>query len=233
MGSGDIAAVLPGVRRMARRTPLARNGAMDADDLEQDAVTGVLHAARTFDPEQGSFPTHAYLRARGALLDGQRAMDHVPRSWRAAQRRVVKARTALVAELAREPSPEELAERLEISTQELLDIEERCRAPASLTTALQGQPAHGEQLTLADVLPDEDPLPDEVFAMREDAARLHTAIGQLPTRQQFAIRATWFMGMTTQEVADVLGITRSRVSQIRSRAMESLAELAAELGRAA
>ena len=233
MGNGNIAAVLPGVRRMARRTPLARNGAMDADDLEQDAVTGVLHAARTFDPERSSFPTHAYLRARGAVLDGQRAMDHVPRSWRAAQRRVVKARTALVAELARDPSPEELAERLEVSTQELLDIEQRCRAPGSLNIPIQGQPAHGEQLTVADVLPDEDPLPDEVVAMREDATRLHNAIAQLPTRQQFAIRATWFMDMTTDEVADVLGITRSRVSQIRSKAMERLAELAGELERAA
>src|SRR5215210_1270146 len=107
MESGDIAAVLPGVRRMARRTPLARNGAMDADDLEQDAATGVLHAARTFDSGRASFPTHAYLRARGALLDGQRAMDHVPRSWRTAQRQVLRVRTALVAELSREPTPDE------------------------------------------------------------------------------------------------------------------------------
>jgi RNA polymerase sigma factor FliA len=233
MRTGDITAVLPGVRRMAQRTPLARNGAMDADDLAQDAVTGVLHSARTFDPERGSFPAHAYLRARGALLDGQRAMDHVPRSWRAAQRRVLKARTALVAELGREPPPEQLAERLAISTQELLDIEDRCRAPASLATPLQGQPPFGEQLTVADVVPDEDPLPDELVVMREDAARLHAAIAQLPARQQFAIRATWFMGMTSEEVADVLGVTRSRVSQIRSKAMQSLAELAPGLGRAA
>jgi RNA polymerase sigma factor for flagellar operon FliA len=233
MRSGDITAVLPGVRRMARRTPLARNGAMDADDLEQDAVTGVLHAARTFDPERGGFAAHAYLRARGAVLDGQRGMDHVPRSWRAAQRRVLKVRTALVAELAREPSPEQLAERLTISTQELLDIQERCRPPARLTAPLQGQSAHGEQLTVADVLTDEDPLPDELVVMREDAARLHAAIARLPPREQFAIRATWFLGMTTDEIADVLGVTRSRVSQICSKAMERLAELAAGLARAA
>ena len=233
MGSGDIAAILPGVRRMARRTPLARNGAMDADDLEQDAAVGVLHAARSFHPERGSFRAHAYLRARGALLDGQRAMDHVPRSWRAAQRRVIKARTALVAELAREPSPEELAERLEISTQEVLDIEERCRAPVSLTTPIQGQSEHGEQLTVTDIVPDEDPLPDELLVMREDAERLHAAIAQLPTRQQFAIRATWFLGMTSDEVASALGVTRSRVSQLRAKGMEQLAELAGELRRAA
>jgi RNA polymerase sigma factor for flagellar operon FliA len=234
MSSLDIAAVLPGVRRMAQRTPLAQNGAMDADDMEQDAVTGVLQAARTFDSGRGAnFATHAYLRARGALLDGQRAMDHVPRSWRTAQRQVLRARTALVAEHSREPSPEELAARLEISTQELRDIDERCRPPASLTDPLQSQSAPAEQLTVEDVVPDEDPLPDDLLVQREDAERLHAAIERLPERQRFAIRATWFSGMTVEEAAGVLGVTPSRVSQLRSDAMERLQLLVAELGRAA
>jgi len=155
----DIAHVIPGVRRMAHRTPLSQNGAMDADDMAQDAVTGLIGAARTFDPKRGvRFATHAYPRARGALLDGQRAMDHVPRSWRTAQRQALRARTALVAELSREPTPDELAERLGITTQELRDNEERCRRPARLDERLQGQSVEGDQLTVADLLPDDDPL---------------------------------------------------------------------------
>jgi RNA polymerase sigma factor for flagellar operon FliA len=223
MASVDIAAVLPGIRGMARRTPLARNGAIDVDDLQQEAAVGLVQAARSFDPERGTrFETHAFPRARGAILDGQRAVDHVPRSWRAAQRRVVKARTALVAELAREPTPEELAGRLEISTQELRDIEERCRPPGSLTDPLEGQAAQGEQLTVADVVADEDPLPEELLFAREDAALLHAAIGQLPARQQFVIRATWFMDVSSRDLADILGVSPSRVSQLRSDAMERL-----------
>jgi RNA polymerase sigma factor for flagellar operon FliA len=234
MTGADIAAVLPGVRRMAQRTPLAQNGAMDADDMEQDAVTGVLHAARTFDAQRGAgFATHAYLRARGALLDGQRAMDHVPRSWRAAQREVLRARTALVAELAKEPAPEELAGRLDISTQQLRDIEDRCRPPASLTEALRRQRDQGEQLTVADLVPDDEPLPDELIVAREDAERLHAAIDLLPERQRFAIRATWFTGMTVEEAADILGVTPSRVSQLRSEALERLGVVVGDLARAA
>jgi RNA polymerase sigma factor FliA len=229
-----IASVLPGVRRMARRTPLARNGVMDVDDMEQDAVVGLLSAARSFDPGRGaSFATHAYPRARGALLDGQRAMDHVPRTWRAAQRRVIRARTALVGELATEPTPEELAERLGISTQELRDIDERCRTPAGLAEPLKRQATRGEPLTVADLIPDEEPLPDELVVAREDAAHLHAAIEVLPPRLRFVIHATWFSDLTTGEIAHGLRVSESRVSQLRTEAMERLGTLVSELRQAA
>ena len=222
----DVVSVLPAVRSMARRMPIPSNGAMDVDDMEQDAALGVLDAARTFDRSRGnSFTTLAYLRARGAVLDGQRAMDHVPRSWRRAQRGVMRARTALVAELGRLPQPEELAGRLGISTQELRDIDERCRIPTNLHEPLSGQRARGEPLTVADGVMDDQPLPDERAEANEDAMRLHAAISRLSTREEFAIRATWFMDMTTTEVAGLLGISKSRASQIRTSAMRRLHEL--------
>ena len=166
----EVLTVLPGARSMARRMPMPSNGAMDVDDMEQDAALGVLDAARTFDRSRGtSFTTLAYLRARGAVLDGQRSMDHVPRSWRRAQRDVVRARTALVAELGRLPQPEELAERLGISTQELRDIDERCRFPTNLNEPLSGQRSRSEPLTVADGIMDDQPLPDESAEAHEDA----------------------------------------------------------------
>jgi RNA polymerase sigma factor FliA len=216
---------------MARRMPLSANGAMDVEDMEQDAALGVLDAARTFNRGRGaSFKTHAYLRARGAVLDGQRAMDHVPRSWRHAQRGVVRARTALVAELGRLPRPDELARRLGISMQELLDVEQRCRIPGNLNEPLTGQRSGGEQLTIADAVTDEQPLPDESAEAREDAKRLHAAISLLPAREEFTIRATWFMGMTVSHVAEILGVSASRVSQLRAVAMRRLPELFENVG---
>jgi RNA polymerase sigma factor FliA len=160
-------------------------------------------------------------------------MDHIPRSWRSAQRQVLRARTALVAERAREPTPEELAAHLELSTQQLRDIEERCRPAASLTDPVRRQSSQGEQLTVADLVPDEDVPPEDLVVAREDADRLHAAIARLPERQRFAIRATWFGGMTVEEAADVLGVTPSRVSQLRSDAMERLGALVADLAQAA
>jgi RNA polymerase sigma factor FliA len=203
---------------------------MDVDDMEQDAALGVLHAARTFDRSRGtSFTTLAYMRARGAVLDGQRAMDHVPRSWRRAQRDVMRARTALVGELGRLPQPEELAERLGISTQQLRDIDERCRIPTNLQEPLSGQRSRGEPLTVADAVGDGQPLPDESAEAHEDAMRLHAAISRLPAREEFTIRATWFLGITTTEVAGLLGVSKSRASQIRSSAMQRLPELLYEV----
>lgn len=232
MTSPDISTVLPGTRRMARKMPISTNGAMDVNDMEQDAAVGVLDAARTFDSARGtSFTTHAYLRARGAVLDGQRAMDHVPRSWRRAQRDVVRARTALVAELGRLPRPEELARRMGISTQEVRDVEERCRIPGNLHEALPSQRSEGEPLTVEDTLPDDQPLPDESAEAREDAAHLHAAISLLHNREEFVIRATWFMDMKVSEVAELLGISESRASQIRAGAMRRLPELLEKVDR--
>ena len=205
---------------------MSASGAMDFEDMEQDAALGVLDAARTYDSGRGtSFATHAYLRARGAVLDGQRAMDHVPRSWRHAQRNVVRARTALVAELGRLPRPEELAARLEISTQELRDVEERCRIPGTLHEPLPGQRSEGEPLTVAEAVSDNQALPDESAEAREDAMRLHAAISRLPAREEFLIRATWFAGMQVTTVAELLGISPSRASQLRTAAMRRLPEL--------
>jgi RNA polymerase sigma factor FliA len=222
----EVTAVLPGTRRMARKMPLSANGGMNFEDMEQDAAVGVLDAARTFDSGRGtSFNTHAYLRARGAVLDGQRAMDHVPRSWRRAQRDVVRARTALVAELGRLPRPEELAARLGISTQELRDADERCQIPRTLYDRLPGQEAESEPLTVADTARDDQPLPDESAEAREDAMRLHAAISRLPAREEFVIRATWFRGISVTRVAELLGISPSRASQIRTAAMRRLPEL--------
>jgi RNA polymerase sigma factor for flagellar operon FliA len=226
MAAPEVAAVIPGTRRMARRMPISSNGAMDLDDMEQDAAVGVLAAARTYDNGRGtSFKTHAYLRARGAVLDGQRAMDHVPRTWRRAQRDAVRARTALVAELGRLPTPEELAERLGISTQELRDVDERCRLPGNLHAPVPGQRSEGEVLTVADAVPDDQPLPDESAEARDDAARLHAAISRLSSREEFMIRATWFMDMKVSDVANLLGVSRSRASQIRTAAMRRLPDL--------
>jgi RNA polymerase sigma factor FliA len=226
MTAPDVATVLPGTRRMARRMPIRANGVMDLEDMEQDAVVGALDAARTFDSGRGaSFATHAYLRARGAVLDGQRAMDHVPRSWRRAQREVVRARTALVAELGRLPRPEELAARLGISTQELRDADERCRIPRTLHEPLPGQRSEVEPLAIADALADDQPLPDESAEAREEAMRLHAAISRLPAREEFVLRATWFRGMQVSAVAELLGVSASRATQIRTAAMRRLPEL--------
>ena len=103
-------------------------------------------------------------------------------------------------------------------------MDERCRIPTNLQEPLSGQP-RDEPLTVADGVCDDQPLPDESAEAREEAMRLHAALSRLPTREEFTIRATWFMDMTTTEVAGLLGISKSRASQIRTSAMRRLPEL--------
>ena len=222
----DVVTVLPGARRMARRMPLPSNGAMDLDDMEQDAALGVLTrrapSTAAAAPASRRSPTCGHAarcwtanarwitcRGRGGARSA-RWSARAPRWWPSS---------------AAFPQPEELAERLSISTQELRDIDERCRFPTNLNEPLAGQRSREEPLTVADGIMDDQPLPDESAEAHEEARRLHAAIARLPTREAFTIRATSFMGMKTGEVADLLGISRSRVSQLRTAAMRRLPEL--------
>lgn len=219
----EVEEVLPHLPGLAQRMAPPATAIVDVDDLAQEAAVGALQARRTFDPGRGvKFSTYACSRARGAILDSQRSVDHVQRSWRKAEREVTRARSALEQQLGRSPTLPELAEHLGRTTQELVDAERRIAPPVSLqrefTIAYEGDP-----LTLVDMLEASGPDPVEEAERHEQAAELHAAIDALPFREQLAVSGTFFEGLTLREVGECLGLGESRVSQIRKAAIAHLA----------
>lgn len=221
-----VVGFLPTLRAIAWKRELPDNGVMDRDDMVQEAAIGALGALKTFDPARGvKLSTHVGLRANFAISDAQREIDPAPRSWRKSQKIVTRARMRLVRELDRLPTPEELAEALGLTPQELRDIDERCLPPSSLEQPLARTRGEADPLTLGDIVVDAEPLPDELVEAREEAERLHAAIDKLTSQEAFIIRATWFGDMTLQDVGEIFGVTQSRISQIRARALKDLATL--------
>lgn len=79
-----VRTMLPKVKMMAAKLEyLGGRHSLQADDLSQAAVIGLLEARKRFDPSKASWPTFALLRAHGAMQDELREMDHVPRLERA------------------------------------------------------------------------------------------------------------------------------------------------------
>jgi len=196
----------------------------DRDELAQAATLGLVEAAHRFDPSRGvPFERWAVVRIRGAILDSVRSLDFAPRSLRAASRQLEEARAALTVELARTPTDAETARRLGMSTAELCELTGRVhRALVLSLDAPSGSDDDGDNLCIADVVTNDDPAVCESLESRELLAYLGDAVGLLPERLRAVIVGYFIDGRSSADLAAELGVTESRVSQLRSEALAML-----------
>ena len=200
---------------------------VDRDELARAGALGLVEAARRWDEARGvPFDRFAARRIRGAILDAVRAADWAPRSVRTVARRLEEAEQRLASELGRVPSNEELAAALGLSPSELSRLHDRVFR--SVVIALEHEVTDGaedEDLALVEVLRDRSVAePDEVLEDRELRAYLHDAVALLPERQRLVIVGYFLEGRSSAELARFLGVTESRISQLRSEALAELRE---------
>lgn len=172
-------------------------------------------AAASFDPDRGvPFGRYAATRIKGALLDELRSMDWASRSVRSKAREQGAARDGLAAELNREPHDREVAARLGVSVDE---VRETTRAVhQSVVVRIDSLVEAG----VADsALPRVDRTPEDVVVEREREVYLAAAVDALPERHRVVVRATFFEDRLLRDVAVELGVTESRVSQLRTEAL--------------
>ena len=113
----------PLVKYVAGRLRTRMPESVDPDDLVSDGVLGLMDAIERFEPARGlSFQTFAVPRIRGAIIDGMRSMDFVPRSVRDKLRTVQRAQVALEERLGRVPEDAEVAREVGIPLQQLRDL---------------------------------------------------------------------------------------------------------------
>lgn len=196
---------------------------VDREELARAGALGLVEAAHRYDGSRGvPFDRYAAQRIRGAILDAVRSVDWAPRSLRLSARRLDLARHHLAADLGRAPTPAEVATEMGIGLSELERLETRIQRAVVL--ALDEQISHDdEQTTLKDLLPDDANLePDGELEVREMHGYLRDAVQLLPERHRLVTIGYFLQGKTSQELAEFLGVTESRVSQLRSEALEML-----------
>jgi len=187
------------------------------DDLASAGYTALVTAAQAFDPGRGiPFGRFAAARVRGALLDELRSMDWATRSVRARARRADVARQELTAKLGRTPNPAELAELLGVAVGELSNVDDDVQRAAVLS--LQGFAAG----TAEDLITEGGLNPEEMLLHRERIGYLHDAVAVLPERLRFVVESSFLRERPLAEVAAELGVTESRVSQLRTEALALL-----------
>src|SRR3954468_1252882 len=187
------------------------------DDLASAGYAALVTAARAYDSGRGiPFGRFAAVRVRGALLAELRSMDWASRSVRARARRAEVARQELTAQLGRTPSPTELAELLGVGVSELNNVDDDVQRAAVLS--LQGFAAG----TAEDMVTETSLNPEEMLLHRERIGYLHDAVAVLPERLRFVVEASFLQERPLSEVAEELGVTESRVSQLRTEALALL-----------
>ena len=200
----------------------------DYDDMVHQGLLGLIDAVDHYDLSYGTrFSTYACTRIRGKILDYIRASDWMPRSARKRVREIQKTVAILWIELQREPTDQDIADRLGV---DLETIQQGMIDASRVIISLDAEYDHADQNPgedqkggLLDILVDEDQVPPaEQHHQRELLDRLVRAIQSLEERQQLVISLYYYEELTLKEIGQVLGVSESRVCQLHARAILNL-----------
>lgn len=213
---------LPLVNYIAGRVAINLPLNVEYDDLVEYGIIGLLDAASKFEASRGvKFETYAQIRIRGAIMDGIRNLDWVPRSIRAKARKLERVYASLEQELGRPATDEEVAQALGIDKNSLdsLISDINRGGMVSLDELLQAD-EDGGTVAIVDVMRDPDsPDPVRVIEKAELVKRLGQAIDELPDKEKLVISLYYYEELTVREIAGILGVSESRVSQLHTQAI--------------
>lgn len=213
---------LPLVRHIVFQVAVRFPRHVDREELARAGALGLVEAARRYDGSRGvPFERFAAQRVRGAILDAVRSADWAPRSVRNLARALEETSQQLACDLGRAPTIDEVADALATTPLELARLQTRIHR--SVLLALDASVDAEECDTLGDTLPDHDaPEPGEVLEDRELHAYLRDAVQLLDERHKLVVIGYFLEGRSSSDLARFLGVTDSRVSQLRTEALALL-----------
>lgn len=204
------------VKRIAYHLLARLPASVLVDDLIQSGMIGLLEASNNFDATKGaSFETFAGIRIRGSMLDEIRRGDWTPRSVHKNSRMISDAIKTLEAELGRDVSDSEVAEKLDISLNEYHHI--------------LNEVSTGKIIGIDDLGVNEDTIQYSEEAIINDPFQnieqnvfkkaLSDCISSLPEREALVLSLYYDEELNLREIGQVLDVSESRVSQIHSQAL--------------
>lgn len=212
------------VEQMANRMSLSiPQSIIPKEDLVGLGYIGLLEAIKKFDYKKGyQFETFGLWRIKGAMLDGIRKMDWVPRGLREKATKLKTALRQLEQTLMRSPTEEELSHYLNMTLEEVDDA----MTALSLSTMLSlDEPAHsndeeGKKHSRLELLSDEQSNnQDRNIQGAEFRKMIAECIDNLPEKERLVISLLYYEELTQVEIAEVLNLTKGRISQIHSKAI--------------
>lgn len=208
------------VKYIADRIAAKLPPSVERDDLYGAGVVGLIDAVERFDASRGiAFTTFAEMRVRGAILDNLRSTDWASRAMRRRGREIQAAYAQLEQETGRPATDIEVASFMKISIGEL---RESLQDISGLKITNLDERDEVTGFSIADVVADKAPSPLDELGNAEFQRHLARSVDKLPERERQVIALYYVEELTMKEIGEVIGVTESRVSQLRSQAIVRL-----------
>jgi len=210
---------VPLVRKIANKTIHNLPGNYSREDLYTYGVFGLIEAVDRFDPYLGyPFETFAIKRIKGAIIDGIRKEDWIPWGIRKKARLVEQAYHKLESVLQRSATDEEVARELNISLEEYNNWLKNIRFVS--VVSLDEPLLDSESGLLIDCVPNDlSPNPVQLSEEKEIKKILAKAVEELPEKEKLVISLFYYHDLSNKEIAQVMEISDSRVSQLHTKAV--------------
>ncbi|WP_052404824.1 sigma-70 family RNA polymerase sigma factor [Bacillus rubiinfantis] len=212
------------VERMANKLSLTiPQRIIPKEDLVGLGFIGLLEAIRNFDYTKGyQFDTYGLWRIKGAMLDGIRKMDWIPRSLRDKAKKLNNAYRELEQSLLRTPTEEELADYVNMAIDEVDDALSALSFSTllSLDEPINDAEEEGKQQSRIEFIHDKAADNQEKqLQMAEFRKIIAGSIDEMPENERLVLTLLYYEGLTQVEIAEVLNLTKGRISQIHSKAI--------------
>ena len=208
------------VHFVARQVFRNLSSEVDFDELVSAGTLGLIGALESFETLRGlAFSTFAAPRIRGAILDELRRQDHVSRSVRRKARELRAAGEELIRALGRPPRDHELAAHLDLDIPRVWQWKSEIEGATLVSLERPAADDEDQAPAPGDILAGEGPAVDELLNHEQEVAVLTEALAALNKQQRIVLTLYYYEELRLTEIAVVLGVTESRVSQIRSKAL--------------
>ncbi|ACD24442.1 FliA/WhiG family RNA polymerase sigma factor [Clostridium botulinum] len=216
---------IPLVKYIASRIMIGKNKYMEYEDLVSYGIIGLMDAISKFNPEKGmKFSSYASIRIKGAIIDQIRKNRPITKGAMDKLNRYNGAIEALQNKLLREPNILEIAKYLELSLEEVSQIENYINhiSMVSLENIIFSD---DEEVNLLGIIEDKNsPSPEGELEEKEKLEVLSDAIKLLKEKEQLILNLYYYEKLTLKEIGAILSVSESRVCQLHARSISNLRE---------
>ena len=211
----------PLVKLVAGRLSMYLGYNVEYDDLVSYGIFGLIDAIDKFDSmKEVKFETYASLRIRGSILDQIRKMDWIPRTIRQKQKKIDAAMKEIETATGRAATDEEIAQKLEISTDDFADWQSQMKITG--VVSLNEFMESGSEIPAEQHNQHRFEEPEEVIEKEELKEVLGQALELLTEKEKTVILLYYYEDLTLKEISNVLEVSESRVSQLHTRALQKM-----------